>query len=152
LFNIVAGRIHDSRVLDICAGSGAVAIEALSRGAREATFIERSRQAVAVIEANLQSLALKGTIINRDAFASLKRLEQEGKQFDIVFFDPPYASQIYVDVMKYLGSGNLVAADVIVIVEHRAKTPPDPQFGKLRSFREIKQGESALSFYEISSS
>lgn len=151
LFNVVAGLVHDSRVLDICAGSGAVGIEALSRGAREATFIERSRPAVAVIEANLKSLALtSATIINRDAPASLKRLDNEGRQFDIVFFDPPYASEIYADVMKYLGSGNLVAADGIVIVEHRAKTPPDPQFEKLRPFREIRQGESALSFYEIS--
>src|SRR5688572_14346261 len=87
LFNILTPRIHGSRFLDICAGSGAVGIEALSRGASEVTFVERSRRACAVIEANLASLGIKeATIIKHDAAASLKRLERESAQFDIAFF------------------------------------------------------------------
>lgn len=150
LFNILAPRIHGSRFLDICAGSGAVGIEALSRGAVAVTFIERSRHACAVIEANLTALGItiEATTINRDAPAALKRLEQESKQFDVAFFDPPYASEIYGQVMMQLGSGNLLSAGAVVIVEHRAKTPPEPEYGKLRIFREVKQGESALAFYE----
>ena len=150
LFNILAPRIDGSRFLDICAGSGAVGIEALSRGASAVTFIESSLRACAVIEANLSSLGLapEATIINRDAAASLKRLDQESGQFDIAFFDPPYASAIYTQVMNQLGSGNLLAAEALVIVEHRAKTAPGPECGKLRIFREVKQGQSALAFYE----
>lgn len=150
LFNILTPKVYGSRFLDICAGSGAVGIEALSRGAAEVTFIERSRHACAVIEANLTALGItrEATTINRDAAAALKRLEQESERFDVAFFDPPYASEIYSQVMKQLGSGDLLSAGAVVIVEHRAKTPPEPEYGKLRIFREVKQGESALAFYE----
>lgn len=149
LFNILAPHVRGSRFLDICAGSGAVGIEALSRGASEATFIESSRHACDVIEANLASLEItQATIIKRDVAASLKQLDRESAQFDLVFFDPPYASEIYAQVMNQLGSSNLVAPGALVIVEHRAKSPPAPVAGKLRIFREVKQGESALAFYE----
>jgi 16S rRNA (guanine966-N2)-methyltransferase len=136
--------------LDICAGSGAVGIEALSRGANEATFIERSREACAVIEANLAALGIAGRtkIITRDADAALKWLEQESSQFDVIFFDPPYASDAYGRMMNRLGTGNLLSAGALVVVEHRTKIPAEPEYGKLRMFREVKQGESALAFYE----
>ena len=150
LFNILAPKIDGSRFLDICAGSGAVGIEALSRGAIEATFIESSRHAFAVIEANLAALGItnEATNINRDAAAALKRLELEARQFELAFFDPPYASEIYSQVMRQLGSGNLLTGAALVIVEHLAKTPPQPEYGRLRICREVKQGESALAFYE----
>ena len=150
LFNILAPRIDGSRFLDICAGSGAVGIEALSRGATEATFIESSRPACAVIEANLAELGIssEATTINRDVAAALKRLNLEARQFEIAFFDPPYASEIYGQVMRQLASGNLLAGGALVVVEHLAKTPPEREFGRLRICREVKQGESALAFYE----
>jgi 16S rRNA (guanine(966)-N(2))-methyltransferase RsmD len=150
LFNILARRIDGSRFLDICAGSGAVGIEALSRGASEVTFIERSRQACAAIEANLSELGIGGeaTVLNRDAIGALKRLDQEDKRFDLAFFDPPYASEIRGRVMNKLGSGELLPLGAVVIVEHRVKAPPS-EVGKLRMFREVKQGESALTFYEV---
>jgi 16S rRNA (guanine966-N2)-methyltransferase len=154
LLNILAPRIDGSRFLDICAGSGAVGIEALSRGARKVTFIERSRRACAVIAANFVALApdRDATIINRDAEAALKRLEQESEQFDIAFFDPPYASRIYDRVINELGHGGLLSASAVVVVEHRGKTPPNPDYGKLRLFRQVKQGESALALYEVNGS
>ncbi len=152
LFNILAPRIEGSRFLDICAGSGAVGIEALSRGACKVTFIERSRRACAVIAANLGALAADrdATIVNRDAAVALKRLEEESEQFDVVFFDPPYASEIYHQVMNELGQDGLLSANAVVVVEHRGKTPPNPVYGKLRMFRQVKQGESALALYEVS--
>ncbi len=151
LFNILAPRIEGSRFLDICAGSGAVGLEALSRGAGAATFIDNSRRACSVIEANLQTLGIKreATVINRDAFTALKRLADEAKQFDIVFLDPPYASGIYDTLMHELATTALLSNDSIVIVEHRAKTPPEPHYDELKLFREVKQGESAIAFYKI---
>jgi 16S rRNA (guanine(966)-N(2))-methyltransferase RsmD len=150
LFNILAPRIDGSRFLDICAGSGAVGIEALSRGATEATFIEGSRHACAVIEANLALLGIasEATIIKRDVAAALKLLDLEARQFDVAFFDPPYASEIYGQVMRQLGSGNQLSDGALVIVEHLAKTPLEREYGILRICREVKQGESALAFYE----
>ena len=150
LFNILAPKIHGARFLDICAGSGAVGIEALSRGAVSVTFIERARHACGTIAANLGALGITGeaTVINRDAAAALNRLEQESRRFDVVFFDPPYGSEIYGQVMGQLGLVEVLSAGAVVIVEHRAKTPPESEYGKLRVFREVKQGESALTFYE----
>jgi 16S rRNA (guanine966-N2)-methyltransferase len=149
LFNIIAPRIEGSRFLDICAGSGAVGIEALSRGARSATFIDSSRRACAVIESNLASIGItsNATIINRDAVAALKRLGADAATFDIIFFDPPYASELYSQVMRGLGAGELLGSEALVIAEHRAKTPPAAEYGELRIYREVKQGESALAFY-----
>ena len=148
LFNILAPRIADSRFLDICAGSGAVGIEALSRGAREATLIEKSRRACSAIEANLTSLGIEGTsIVNRDAQSALKRLDENQQRFDVVFFDPPYASEIYAQVMETLGATGLVAERGIVVVEYRTKDRPQEEYGELKIYREVKQGESALAFY-----
>jgi len=151
LFNILAPWIDGSRFLDICAGSGAVGIEALSRGASEVTFIEHSQVACAVIEGNLKTVGAAGrqTIERRSASTALKSLEQASKQFDIAFFDPPYSSEIYHDVIRQLGSGKLVAPGGVVVVEHRAKTPPQFEYETLHRFRELKQGESALAFYEF---
>jgi 16S rRNA (guanine966-N2)-methyltransferase len=153
LFNILASRIEGSRFLDICAGSGAVGIEALSRGASEATFIERSRRACAVIETNLSALGIadEATVINSDAALALRRVGKQSIQFDIAFFDPPYASPIHDDVMNLLGSRNLLSSpDAIVVVEHRAKALLKPEYAKLQLFREVKQGESELAFYQLS--
>jgi len=150
LFNILSPRIDGSRFLDICAGSGAVGIEALSRGVTEASFIESSRHACAVIEANLAALGIirEAITINRDVAAALKRLNLQARQFEIAFFDPPYASEIYGQVMRQIGSGNLLSDGALVVVEHLAKTPPEREYGRLRMCREVKQGESALAFYE----
>ena len=154
LFNILAPWIDGSRFLDICAGSGAVGIEALSRGASEVTFIEHSRDACAVIEGNLNALGAAGcaTIQRRGVTAALKSLEQSSRQFDIAFFDPPYSSEIYRHVMNQLGSGNLIAPGGVVVVEHRVKIHTEPVYGRLHKFRELKQGESALGFFEFGDS
>ena len=150
LFNIIGPRVRDSRFLDVCAGSGAVGIEALSRGAREAVFIEQSRRACAIIQANLESLGIApcAITINRDARAALKQLAAESSPVDIVFFDPPYASDIYEPVMRALMDEALLATPGLVVVEHHAKTPPAREYGNLKVYREVKQGESALAFYK----
>ncbi|HJQ67682.1 MAG TPA: 16S rRNA (guanine(966)-N(2))-methyltransferase RsmD [Blastocatellia bacterium] len=149
LFNIIAPRVEGCRFLDICAGSGAIGIEALSRGAASATFIDKSRRASAIIESNLASLSItsNATVINRDALQALKRLSADAAQFDIIFFDPPYASEIYSQVMGELASGLLLDPEGVVITEHRAKRPPAAEYGELKMYREVKQGESALAFY-----
>jgi 16S rRNA (guanine(966)-N(2))-methyltransferase RsmD len=149
LFNVLAPHIAECSFLDICAGSGAVGLEAISRGARQVTFIDNSRRACSVIGANVGTLGVEtgATIVNRDAAAALKQLAKEGKQFDIVFFDPPYASDIYDAVMRLLDEQPLLSAGAIVVAEHRAKTPPGDRYGRLSMYRELKQGESALAFY-----
>lgn len=149
LFNVLTPVISGKNFLDICAGSGAVGIEALSRGAQSVTFIDRSRRACAVIELNLKELGIEdnAAIINKDAAVALRRLAGNQQTFDIVFVDPPYDSNVYSEIMTLLGRAGVLSPAGIVIVEHRAKTPPQREFGDLQIYRELKQGESALAFY-----
>lgn len=150
LFNVLGAGVRGSHFLDLCAGSGAVGIEALSRGARRTVFIEQSRRACAVIEANLRALDIAtqaALVVCCDARAALKQLAADHEAFDLIFFDPPYESDLYSTVLSDLGGGALLNDDAVVVVEHRAKLPLEDSYGRLNRFRELKQGESALAFY-----
>lgn len=153
LFNILAPRIQGARFLDLCAGSGAVGIEALSRGAAQATFVDQSRPMCALIETNLEALKLdssEAAVVVAEATEFLRRRVKKGSElFDIIFFDPPY-SAVYELVLDFVGAHleSLLAKDGLVIVEHYRKNDLQADFGKLRRHRELKQGDSCLSFYE----
>jgi 16S rRNA (guanine(966)-N(2))-methyltransferase RsmD len=155
LFNILAPRIAGARFLDLCAGSGAVGIEALSRGAKHSTFVDQSRRMCALIETNLDELRVDGDaseVLCSEASAFLRpRARKETTQFDLVFFDPPYESD-YEIVLERLGSGDadLLAAEAIVVAEHHQKRALNEEFGSLRCYRVLKQGDSCLSFYQAS--
>ena len=151
LFNILAPRSEDARFLDLCAGTGAVGIEALSRGAASVTFVDRSRKMVALVAANVESLDVtnaKIEIVAAGAMEFLRRhLNQQAEPFDIIFFDPPYAED-YEAVLGFVGehAAEMVQPDGIVIVEHHRKKllPDEPP---LERYRELKQGDSVLSFF-----
>jgi 16S rRNA (guanine966-N2)-methyltransferase len=155
LFNILAPRIKDARFLDLCAGSGAVGIEALSRSAAQATFVDQSRQMCDLIGANLEALGdaeNEIVIVNIEASDFLRRrVKKEDEPSDIIFFDPPYAAD-YDAVLDYIGEhvDELLAEDGIVIVEHYRKHDLKEMFGELKRYRVVKQGDSYLSFYEVS--
>ncbi|MCI0662668.1 MAG: 16S rRNA (guanine(966)-N(2))-methyltransferase RsmD, partial [Acidobacteria bacterium] len=151
LFNVLAPRIEGVSFVDVCAGSGAVGIEALSRGAANVIFIESSRKAAAIISENLRHCEIKeGTrVINRDALTALKYFASREMKFDIFYFDPPYDSDIYSPVLWQIAKHNLLAEDGIVIVEHRRQLPLTPNFDQLRPYREIVQGEACLTFFSI---
>lgn len=154
LFNVLAPVIEETAFLDICAGSGAVGIEALSRGAASATFIEGSRKAATIIHENLEHCRVEegARVVVRDALQAMKQLGGEGARFDIVFFDPPYDSEIYSPVMWQIAKNRIVTEGGIVIVEHRRQLPLSPSYGELRPYREIVQGESCLTFYRMEKS
>jgi 16S rRNA (guanine(966)-N(2))-methyltransferase RsmD len=152
LFNILAPRIEAAHFLDLCAGSGAVGIEALSRGAAHVTFVDRSRKMYALIETNLKLLEVKddeAEVVSREALDFLRRkVKSEAESFDVIFFDPPYAID-YEEVLDYLGSSAelLLSEDGLVIVEHYKKRELKEAFGGLKRYRMVKQGDSQLSFY-----
>ncbi len=154
LFNVLAPRIKGAIFLDLFAGSGAVGIEALSRGARESIFAENDEDALKTIRANLFSLDIKGgyALEARSVPAALKRLAASGRAANIVFLDPPYAELAAYEITLGLLGGDcssLLATDAIVIAEHRKKTEPADRFGVLARYRLLKQGDAALSFYHI---
>jgi 16S rRNA (guanine966-N2)-methyltransferase len=153
LFNILAPRIKGARFLDLCAGSGAVGIEALSRGAAHVAFVDRSRKMYALIETNLKSLDVnddKIEVVSKEALEFLRRrAKQEEAPFDIVFFDPPYAMD-YEAVLDYVSehATRMLAEGGVMIVEHHRKKDLKEEFGELQRYRMLKQGDSCLSFYE----
>jgi 16S rRNA (guanine966-N2)-methyltransferase len=155
LFNILAPRIRGARFLDLCAGSGAVGIEALSRGAARVAFVDRSRKMYALIETNLKSLDVSDDeieVVSKEALEFLKRhMKNEAVAFDIVFFDPPYAMD-YEAVLDYIGeqARRMLAESGVVIVEHHRKKDLKEGFGRLKRHRMLKQGDSCLSFFEAS--
>jgi 16S rRNA (guanine966-N2)-methyltransferase len=152
LFNVIAPRIDEVRFLDLCAGSGAVGIEALSRGAARVTFVDRSRKMCALVEANLDLCQIpedETEVIQAEASDFLSRsIASAGEPWDIVFFDPPYAND-YLKVLNAVGShsNNLLTGSAILIVEHHHKKELPDDIGGLHRTRVLKQGDSALSFY-----
>jgi 16S rRNA (guanine(966)-N(2))-methyltransferase RsmD len=153
LFNVLAPRIEDARFLDLCAGSGAVGIEALSRGAAHATFVDRSRKMCGLIEANLDLCGVpedKTEVVLAEAGEFLRRAaaRDSNERWDIAFFDPPYAID-YLPVLAAFGSVSLLEEEKgVLIVEHHHKNELKDEVGAIRRWRIIKQGDSCLSFYE----
>jgi len=146
--NALAGSVW----FDLFAGSGAVGIEALSRGAKQVYFVETSARAAELIQQNLSSLGIvEGYKILRDDISRiLWRMEREHVAADIVFLDPPYDMQnMYGETLRSLADSALVWAMSIVIAEHEKKFDPGAEFRSLRRFRKLTQGSSALSFYRI---
>ncbi len=153
LFNILAPKIAGARFLDLCAGSGAVGIEALSRGAAHVTFVDRSRRMCALIEKNLYTLGVEDEVEVVCAEASEFLRRDAGKQalvFDIAFFDPPYATDCE-GVLKYFDehAPRLLEEDGLVIVEHHKKSDLKENFDRIHRYRTLKQGDSLLSFYQM---
>jgi len=145
LFNLLAPAVVGARLLDGYAGTGAVGIEAISRGARDVTFVERDRRARALIAKNLVDCGIvEGyAIIGSTVLHAIETLS-DGPAFDIVFLDPPYASDIH-DVLQHVGA--IVKEDGIVIVEHARRSQPPDAAGTLRRTREVRSGDSSLSIY-----
>jgi len=145
LFNVLASSIEESVFVDAYAGSGAVGIEALSRGARRAIFIERSRTAALIIRENLAALEIdnRAELIVGKAATILPRVNA-----DIVFLDPPYAlEREYEQALTALGEITIR----LVIAQHPSRTQLPAQYGNLHRTRILKQGDNSLSFYGFSS-
>jgi 16S rRNA (guanine966-N2)-methyltransferase len=156
LFNVLTagnpGVLEGSVWFDLFAGSGAVGIEALSRGAKGVYFVETSSRAAQLIQQNLDSLGIiDGYKILRDDLSRIIwRMEREHVAADVIFLDPPYQQQhLYGETMRALADSTLVWAMSVVIVEHEKKFDPGAEFRSLRRFRKVVQGSSALSFYRI---
>lgn len=151
LFNVLGARVEDARFLDLCAGSGAVGIEALSRGASHVTFVDRSRKMCGLVEANLDLCRVPEElteVVMSEAAEFLRRARlRGGAAWDIAFFDPPYAID-YAPVLSAFGAGALLADDGLLVVEHHHKNELKDEVGAMRRWRILKQGDSSLSFYE----
>jgi 16S rRNA (guanine(966)-N(2))-methyltransferase RsmD len=152
LFNVIAARVPGSRFADLYAGSGAVGIEAISRGAAEVFFAEKSPAALAAIRANLRTLKVAGGFQVEGGGTSSLLKWLSGKPLDVVFLDPPYDdAEEYRRTLTTLGTSasGLLTVDALVIAEHTRKHPLLDVYGSLHRTRTLLQGDAALSFYSV---
>ncbi|HKR26941.1 MAG TPA: 16S rRNA (guanine(966)-N(2))-methyltransferase RsmD [Acidobacteriaceae bacterium] len=155
LFNVLAPRFEQPTVfLDLYAGSGAVGIEALSRGAREAIFVEQAAAPMKFIRSNLSSLGIHGgyALEQRSVADALHRLAEQSRTADIIFLDPPWSKiSEYAATLGLLGGEcfAVLAPSAVVIAEHEKRHELDERYGVLDRIRVLRQGDAALSFYAV---
>jgi len=149
IFNIL-GPLSPNPVLDLFAGTGALGIEALSRGASHATFVERDPRALSALHRNLREFNLtdRARVLDNKVAVALRRLSDEkGKKFSCVFVDPPYAAGEVEDVLATLSGGKILDNGAIVIVEHDRHNMPPERAGTLEMVDRRFYGDTGLSFY-----
>ena len=149
LFDILGSTVTGMRVLDLFAGSGAVGIEALSRGAARAVFVERDREALCALRANLAALGVsreRARVVAGDALAALATLAHREAPFDLVFVDPPYAGALGSWALQTLVGSVLLGPAARVVVQHFSKTPVPPVPGLIAAGKPRRFGATTLTF------
>lgn len=152
LFNILGPSVEESLFVDLYAGTGAIGIEAISRGARLAVFIESHAASARLVRQNLESLAIRDSaeVIEGDAVRGLETLASRHLIADFIFLDPPYQETTeHLRVLEFLDASRLIAPHGIVIVEHRRNTELPERLMRIERTRLLEQGDGALSFYRL---
>ena len=156
LFNVLSAgnpTVFEGKVwLDLCAGTGAVGIEALSRGAAKVYFVESSSAAARLIGRNLDSLGVDAgfELVKEDVIRALRRLEAKSVTANFIFLDPPYLMEkVCVQVLQLLSQSPLLASDAVLIAEHDKRFEPGDRSAPLQRYRKLEQGDAVLSFYRL---
>ena len=152
LFNILAAKIGGSSFLDLFAGTGAVGIEALSRGAETAVFVELNRLAVALVRENLEltKLAGRAEVFALDVLRAIKLLDAKGARFDLIYLGAPYDDPVLAASLELIAGTGLLKPGGIVVAEYRRQQVIAESFGGLARVREARYGETVLGFYRPS--
>ncbi len=151
LFDVLGPRVVGCLFLDAYSGSGAVGLEALSRGAKEVVFIEHHRAAAECIQANLAALKIESgfRLLTCAVLTGLEKLASEGARFDCVFLDPPYENvREYHHALRQLGRRELLRPSSLVVAEHSRRVILEEFYGALRRARALRHGDAQLTFYQ----
>jgi 16S rRNA (guanine966-N2)-methyltransferase len=151
LFNVLGPAIEGSLFIDVFAGTGAMGIEAISRGAAEVIFVESHAKAAQLIRRNLESLEIRNAeLLQADAVTALEKIAHRHVVADFVFVDPPYENvDDYSRVLEFLDGAHLIAPQGMVIVEHYFKLKLPERFERLERTRLLEQGDASLSFFRL---
>ncbi len=149
LMDTLVPWLPGARFLDLFAGAGGVGIEALSRGAAEALFVEIDPIALAPLKENLSRLGAgdRGRVIRREVAQALETFTHEGQRFRLIFLDPPYGSALAAETLKRLADGALLEPGGLVIAQHLTKEPLPERFGALGRWKSRRFGETTLTFF-----
>ena len=150
LFNILADRVPECVFLDLFAGTGNIGIEAISRGAALAVFVEKEHKNTRVIVDNLKTTGFLSAarVLRREAKEAVKLLCAEGIAFDLIFMDPPYQTDLAKETLACVAAGGILKGSGIVIVETGPKEDMSPQIPALKMFRRERYGDTMLAFYQ----
>jgi 16S rRNA (guanine(966)-N(2))-methyltransferase RsmD len=150
VFNILAPIVVDSTFLDLFSGTGGMAIEALSRGARQAVLVEKNAKTAAVISENLKltKLSASAELIVKDIYAAIKMLAEQQRKFDIIYIDPPYFKDHYQQVLSEISQCRLLNVHGIVIAESSKQVALADQIETLSIIRRQKYGDTIINFYQ----
>ena len=149
LFSILNDFTPDSDFLDLFCGTGSVGLEALSRGARSCTFVDRSSGACGIVRRNLEALDLldQARVLEGDAMALIDELGRRARTFDLVFLGPPYYQNLVPEALRALKDGRVLAEDFVVIAEIHHTESADSQLGVLKQVDARRYGDNILLFY-----
>ena len=149
LFNILMPYIADARVLDLFSGSGSLGIESLSRGAKEAVFIDSSKYCRNIIIENLKKTRLEehSTVMALDVIKAIKLLSKRNAKFDIIFLDPPYNMNFIANTIQNIDEFDIIAEEGIIACEHHVNEHAPEKSGRLIKIRTKEYGETLYSFY-----
>ena len=160
IFSILQEQIVDANFLDLCAGTGGMGIEALSRGAKHVTFLERDPRCIEIIEKNLHTCGLltesdaRYHLLRRDVVKGITYLCKRARMFEIIYFDPPYGvdlakgSQLYTTCLPLLAESSLLCIGGVLLVEHAKQSVMPNEVGGLKQSRQVRYGDTVVSFYQ----
>lgn len=151
LFNIINSYVIDSDVLDLFAGTGSLGIECLSRGANKCVFVDKSKESMAIVKSNIKKARVENESItlNTDFKNAIVSLSNKGEKFNIIFMDPPYYKNMFIDALSSVDEKNLLAEDGIIVVEHDTVDSFPENVGRLYKSRDKKYGNTTLTFYKM---
>lgn len=149
LFNIINGYIIDGEVLDLFAGTGSLGIECLSRGANKCVFVDVSKTSIDIVKSNIKKARVEDNaeILNIDYKSAIDKVKNKTYKFDIIFMDPPYYENMFMDALKKIDESDILKDDGIIVVEHDTKQKFPESIGKLIKDRSKKYGNTTLTFY-----
>jgi 16S rRNA (guanine(966)-N(2))-methyltransferase RsmD len=153
LFSILGGKVDEASFLELFAGTGAVGIEALSRGAARAVFVDSSVKSARLISDNLEALGYRdrASVVSKDVLQFLKKTANELGPFDVVFVDPPYHEKVGMEAMELLGAEDAayLSPEAIIVFEHFKKYPAPEEIGRLVKKKDYTYGDTVVSVYRL---
>lgn len=151
LFNIINPYIMESDVLDLFAGTGSLGIECLSRGANRCVFVDVSKESISIVKSNIKKARVENEsiVLNLDFKDAINKLKLQNNKFDVIFMDPPYYKNMFIDALEKITEASLLKEDGIIIIEHDTKDKFPEKINTIIQTKSKKYGNTTLTFYTL---